>query len=257
MGYVFDNESPAGHLNWNWDWNIERGACTIGTYTIKVRSMISPNACNGISQPFRIVDPNAIKEATLPASYVNKKHCEAERYDTGDAEPTCPQFEEVPPGVGRVGSLSTYRDLGGFIAASEHERTYTILRSQMYFPDLSLQHIRNRIVKKATLNLVNTTTTGAGGYNGFCAGHLFILNGTWNKCEDLPVRPGFDVIIPNNKTNVSIDVTSIAKEWVPGSSPAYGFLLTNFSVLPVPACDDWCQNRCWSYYKAELKLEFE
>lgn len=257
VGYVFDNESPAGNLNWHWDWNIERGAFVTGTYTIKVRSMISPNACNGLSAKFRIVDPESIKEATLPASYVNKKHCHAERYDTGDEKPTCPQFEEVPPGVGRVGSLSTYQDLAGFVAAGENERTYTILRSQMYFPGLSFQHIRNRIVKKATLNLVNTWTGGTGGYNGFCAGHLYILNGNWNKCEDMPVRPGFDVSISNSQTNVSINVTSIAKEWVSGSSPAYGFLLTNFAVLPVNACDSSCQNRCWSYYKAELKLEFE
>lgn len=258
VGYVFDGEGPAGYLNWHWDWNVARGSCPIGKYTIKVTSMIAKDACNDTTDNyFRIVDPASIKEASLPASYRNKRHCTAERYDTGDEGATCPQFEEVPPGLGRVGSLSTYKDLGGSIAASEHEATYTILRSQMYFPGLSFQHIRNRIVKKATLSLVNTWTGGTGGYSGFCAGHLLVLNGTWNKCMDLPVRSGFDTIIPNNQSTVSVNVTSIVREWVSGSSPAYGFLLTNFSVLPVNGCDSWCQNRCWSYYKAELKLEFE
>jgi len=257
VGFAFDNEGPSGNLNWHWNWNLVRGSCQTGTYTIKVTSMISPGPCNGTSEKFRITDPSSIKEASLPGSYVNKRHCTAERYDTGDEGPTCPTFPDVPAGQGRVGSWSEYRDLGGSVLASEHESSYTEFRSKIDFPGLSLQHIRDRIVKKATLYLENTMTKGAGGYSGFCANRLYVLNGPWNKCMDMPVRPGFEVAVPNSQTTFTTNVTSIVKGWMSGSIPNHGFLLTDLTVFPDQSSEGYLHNACWSYYKANLQLEFE
>jgi hypothetical protein len=261
VGYVFDGEGPAGYLNWHWDWNVARGSCPIGNYTIKVTSMYSKDACSDTTDKyFRIVDPASVKQASLPGSYVNKKHCSAERYDMGDEGPTCPTFPDVPTGQGQVGSWAEYRDLGGFIAASEHESSYTDFRSKMEFPGLSFQHIRDRIVKKATLTLENTMIKSAGGYSGLCTDRLYILNGPWSKCLDMPVRPGFAVPVPGStgQTSFSLDVTSTVKGWLSGSIPNYGFLLTDLRVFPpAQASDGFTHNACWAYYKATLKLEFE
>jgi len=255
VGYVFVNEGPTGHLNWRWDWNLMRGSCQTGTYKIRVASMTTPGACTGVSEKFRIVDPNAIKEASLPATFKNRKHCHAERYDSTDQPAKCPQFPDPPPGKGRVGSQATYEDLGGFMAASEHEATYTHFRSRMDFPGLSFQHIRNRIVKKATLQIIPTETSGLGGYGGFCVDRLYALNGPWSKCMDMPVIPGFQRSVSTSQDTKYIDVTAIVKGWMSGSTPNHGFLLTNLQVFP--AYDDDQRNRCWSYYDANLQLEFE
>lgn len=257
VGYAFDNEGPSGYLNWHWNWEIVRGAVQEGTYRIKVSSMISPQACNGFSEKFRIAVPESIKKVSLWASFVNKRHCTAVRYDTGDEGANCPTWPDVPAGYGRVGSQSIYIDRSESILTQEHEKSYTRLRSKMSFPGLSSPYIRDRIVKKATLNLENTMTKAAGGYGGFCADRLYALNGPWNKCMEMPVRPGFEVPVPNSQTTFTKDVTSIVKGWMSGSIPNHGFLLTDLAVFEAPNWEGYNINTCWSYYKATLDLELE
>jgi hypothetical protein len=55
VGYVFDNEGPAGYLNWHWDWRVEAGSCQPGTYRIKVTGMIPREGCSDTSDKFRIM----------------------------------------------------------------------------------------------------------------------------------------------------------------------------------------------------------
>jgi len=55
QGFVFDNESPSGYLNWHWDWVIEPGSCQPGIYKIYVTRTTAKEGCDGYSQKFRIL----------------------------------------------------------------------------------------------------------------------------------------------------------------------------------------------------------
>jgi len=239
QGYVFDNEKPAGYLNWHWDWKVEPGSCQYGTYEIYVTSLTSTAGCGDYSEKFRIYDPKSLKEISLRATIKNRKHCDAERYSSDDIKPTCPAYTDPAP-RGWVGSAATLKDIGGFIAASEREISYTTFRSEMTFPGLGWTHIKNRTVKKATLAIEIDKTYGEGGYGGFCADALSAIGHHFSvKVRSLSLE------------DKNIDVTSVVKGWMSGAIPNKGFLLTPLQVMPEG------DNKCISYYWGHLRLEFE
>lgn len=239
QGFVFDNEKPSGYLNWHWDWVVEPGSCQYGTYEIYVTSLTAKEGCDGYSQIFRIYDPKALKEIGLPATIKNRKpQCNAERYSSDNQQPTCPTYTAPTAPRGWVGSEATFKEVGGFIAASENETSYTQLRSEMTFPGLGWTHIKNKTVKKATL-IINISQT-SGNWGGFCGKYLKAI--------------GHHFIADVHSTSLEekrIDVTFVVKGWMSGSIPNKGFELTPFLVPPGD------NNKCITFYTAKLYLDFE
>lgn len=224
--------------------------------------MNSPADCNGISKLIRIFDPQSpaekppkIESEYLTAQFTNRKHCNAKVYSSGPTEPKCPQYPDVPSGQGQVGSVSNYKNPGGSMLAEEYAYDYTQFRSRIYFP---VDHVsmHKRTLKYANLHIEVKMKKTAGYTTNyqFCAGTLYRLGRPWDKFEDLVVDPA-GIAVPNNKSVVDIQVTSIVKDWLSGVWPNHGFLLTNLAVTPASAS----QNReaCWTYYTASLYLEFE
>jgi len=241
QAFVFDQEKPAGYLNWHWDWVIEPGSCQYGTYKIYVTSLTSTAGCGDYSDIFRIYDPKSLKKISLPATVKNHKRCSAEVYETDPREPTCPTYTDPTP-RGWVGSRATYTDLGGSIAASEHQSTYTRFYSEFEFPGMDWAHIRNRTVKKAILEMFVDNPTWGGW--GFCAEDLIGYK-NWKVRVYRPSTPS---------EPLQIDVTSQVKSWMSSSFPAGG--RKGFSVVPWMVHPD-DNNQCVSYYDAHLRLEFE
>jgi hypothetical protein len=262
-GYTFDSEVPGGYVNWRWDWRMVRGSINPGTYSIRITSMISPSACKGTSPTFRVYDPlpatqgppPATDSVLLNAQYTNRKHCYAEVYTSGNTEPSCPDYPDVPAGQGQVGSVSNYAPLGGSIMADEHMVDYTHFRSKVYFP-VDQVSMQNRKLKYANLEIKVTMKKSSGqGLNyEFCAYSLHRLNGVWNNCMDMPVDPG-EILVPNNRSLIDINVTSLVGEWLTGAKPNNGFLLIDLSLWPADGGNR--RNACWTYYTATLYLEFD
>ncbi len=261
--YVFDNEGPAGVINYHWDWQIVRGGFNPGTYQIRVKNY--QDKCIGTSKQFRIFDsqpsanePPKTDSVLLTAQFTNKKACYAEVYDTAPDDAKCPQFPAVPSGQGQVGSVSNYGDLGGNIAASEHSYDYTKFRSRIYFP-VNQVSMQKRTLKYANLHIEvkMKKSAGAGDSYQFCASNLYRLTGPWNNCMDLPIDLA-GIAVPNSNSVIDIHdirLTSIVKDWLSGATPNNGFLLTEVAVPP--ASYGVRRSACWTYYTALLYLEFD
>jgi hypothetical protein len=260
VGYVFDNEGPTGVLNWHWDWEIVRGSCNPGTYTIKVTSMNSPADCFGTSQPFRVLNPSERKTYT----FIGKRTlC---RYNIFSLEEH-PEMSSGPLSSDDMAGISDYPLVGyKFLYHDNGEGIdHFIVRSVVTFSDDSYWYKKLGHLQEAKLMLERMWKTGYATTAAPALDGVALQAPEAKCCCSTQISPGFTLppflsgTIPVNATSqvdvYEIDISQHYLALTNQGKPDYGIILYPRSDYST-TCNNNCIRRNAENYKVTLKVRF-
>ncbi len=231
----YDGEHPNGVHNWHWDWPISAGP---GKYRIRVTNW--SGHCVGLGEPFTLVNPLRDLEYTLAPS-IKTWSCVQNPQWMGPAprQPTC----KLVVGQATVGY--TYFQ---FTDAADYTAWHGYLdRARLTFNFDRFKGKKVR-VKEAMLHLVRKSNYNLNTNEASCAGKVYIVNGPWQDCWNIPTTFWKD--LPHDQTEIDVNLTGMTSDWVKGTLANNGVLLTSSDETLHMAA-----SICQSCYTAELKLK--